>query len=106
MRTATIVSLICVAAALSGCGGHNVEFVASNPESVLLDIPARPPGELVAANETATHQCQIYSPRTAVLESLNTRGEGSVIRATYLCKGPVEASNTTVRSGSSLQHRQ
>ena len=108
MRTATIVSLICVAAALSGCGwgGHNVEFVASNPDSVLLDIPARPPGELVVANDTATEQCHIFSPRTAVLESLNTRGEGGMIRATYLCKGGVEASNATVRSGTSLQHRQ
>ena len=43
MRTATIVSLICVAGALSGCGGvlrtwQIVEFVASNPDSVLLDF--------------------------------------------------------------------
>jgi hypothetical protein len=107
MRTATIVSLICAAAALSGCGwpGHNVEFVASNPETVLLDIPARPPGELVAANDTATQQCQIYSRRTAVLESLNLRNDG-MVRATYLCKGGVEASNVSTRSASSVQHRQ
>ena len=91
MRTATIVSLICAAAALSGCGPRNVEFVASNPDSVLLDIPAKPPGELDAANNTATQQCQIYSRRSAVLESLNVRHAG-VIRATYLCKGGVEAS--------------
>jgi hypothetical protein len=104
MRTATIVSLICAAAALSGCGwqGHNVEFVASNPESVLLDIPSRPPGELVVANEAATEQCRIYSPRTAVLESLNTRGEGGVIRATYLCKGGAAAMETRT----SARHRQ
>ena len=95
MRTATIVSLICAAATLSGCStGNNVEFVASNPESVLLDIPARPPGELVAANDTATQQCQIYSRRTAVLESLNLRNDG-MVRATYLCKGGVEASSST-----------
>ena len=104
MRTATIISLIC-AAALGGCAqGHSVEFVASNPDSVLLDFAAKPPGELVAANETATQQCQIFSPRTAVLESLNTRGEGGMIRATYLCKGPVMASAT--QSNTTLQHRQ
>ncbi|MSP02077.1 MAG: hypothetical protein EXR07_13655 [Acetobacteraceae bacterium] len=98
-----LVSLFCMAAALSGCGmvnrvsdnvsgmfapsapGRTVEFVASNPDSVLLDFAARPPGELVVANETALQQCQIFSRNTAVLESLNVRGEG-LIRATYLCK--------------------
>jgi hypothetical protein len=107
MRTAAIVSLICAAAALSGCGWHgrNVEFVASNPDSVLLDLPARPPGELAVANDTATQQCQIYSRRTAVLESLNVRNEGT-IRATYLCKGGVEASNVSVRSSTMARHRQ
>ena len=57
MRTATIVSLICVAGALSGCGqlvmsprpGSSVEFVASNPNSVLLDFRGKPPGELALA---------------------------------------------------------
>ena len=100
MRTATIVSLICMAGALSGCGrsgpGHTVEFVASNPDSVLLDFGAKPTGELVAANDTATQQCQLFSTsKTAVLESLNVRDEGT-IRATYLCKGPNQtvASNT------------
>ena len=48
MRIATIVSLICAAAALSGCGsGSGIEFVASNHDSVLLDFAARPPGALV-----------------------------------------------------------
>src|SRR5271165_1914494 len=64
MRTASILSLICVAAALTGCARHGVEFVASNPESVLLDFPANPPGEMIAANDMATQQCQIYSPRS------------------------------------------
>ena len=101
MRTATIVSLICVAAALSGCARSGVEFVASNPDSVLLDVAARPPGELVAANETATQQCQIYSRKPAVLESLNVRNEGT-IRATYLCKNSADAS--AMRS-TTVQHR-
>jgi hypothetical protein len=93
MRTAAIVSLICVAGALSGCGasmfsyrpGGSIEFVASNPDSVLLDFAARPAGELTFANATATQQCQIFNRREATLESLNVRND-SVIRATYLCK--------------------
>lgn len=104
MRTAAIVSLICVAGALNGCGsnGGSVEFVASNPDSVLLDFSARPPGELVAANDTATQQCQIFSRRTAVLESLNTRGEGGKIRATYLCRDGTRTADASV----DLKHRQ
>jgi hypothetical protein len=98
MRIATIVSLVCLAGALSGCGmfssGSGVVFVASNPDSVLLDFAARPPGELVAANDTAVQQCQIFNRRTAVLESLNVREEG-VIRATYLCKNSTETTTVT-----------
>ena len=97
MRTVTIVSLVCLAAVLSGCAtpsgsGQSVAFVASNSDSVLLDFAARPPGELAFANETASQQCQIFNRRTAVLESLNTRSDGT-IRATYLCKngGPAIA---------------
>jgi hypothetical protein len=108
MRTATIVTLLCMAGAMVGCshgGGGGVEFVSSNPDSVLLDFFTNPPGELSAANETATQQCQIYSPRTAVLESLNTRGEGGVIRATYLCKGP-QTADASSSSGAKLLHRQ
>ena len=92
MRITTIASLICVAGALTGCvsgrPGSTVEFVASNPDSVLLDFGAKPSGELAVANDTATQQCQLFSRRTAVLESLNVRDEGT-IRATYLCKGGV-----------------
>jgi hypothetical protein len=89
MRTAAIVSLLCVAAAVSGCNtysGHSVEFVSSNPDSVLLDFNGKPTGELSAANEAAVQQCHIFTNRTAVLESLNVR-DGDTIRATYLCKG-------------------
>jgi hypothetical protein len=75
-----------MAGALAGCQSHTgVEFVASNPDSVLLDFPATPPGGLTTANDTAVQQCQIFNRRTAVLESLNVRDEG-VIRATYLCR--------------------
>ena len=111
MRTVTIVSLLCLAGALSGCNaggmfssrpsGNSVEFVASNTDSVLLDFAANPPGELAAANQTAAEQCQIFSRSTAVLESLNVRGEGT-IRATYLCKNPTQ----TASIAPSMQHRQ
>lgn len=94
MRNATIASLVCMVAALSGCNaasgpGNSVAFVASNPDSVLLDFSARPQGELVFANEAAAQQCQIFNRRTAVLESLNIRND-STIRATYLCKNGVQ----------------
>ncbi len=104
MRIATIVCLIGLAGALGGCGrGGNVEFVASNPASVLLDFDARPSGQLVTANEIATQQCQIFSRRTAVLESLNVRNEG-VIRATYLCRdGTQTAFDTQARSTNLLR---
>lgn len=88
MRIVAVVSLVCMTAALSGCGhsgSGSVEFVSSNTDSVLLDFAARPEGELVLANNTATQQCQIFHRDTAVLESLNLRREG-VIRATYLCR--------------------
>jgi len=102
MRTATIVSLIFMAGALSGCAsGNGIEFVASNPDTVLLDFAARPTGQLVTANETATQQCQIYSRRTAVLESLNVRDEG-IIRATYICKGGIQSADASME----MRHRQ
>jgi hypothetical protein len=102
MRTATILSLIFMAGALSGCGsGSGVEFVASNPDTVLLDFSSRPAGQLVTANETATQQCQIYSRRTAVLESLNVR-DGGDIRATYLCKGGIQSAEVSTE----MRHRQ
>jgi hypothetical protein len=92
MRTATLVSSILLTAALGGCGyfspsrpGQSVEFVAANPDSVLLDFAGKPDGELLAANDTATRECQLFSRGDAVLESLNVRGQGT-IRATYLCK--------------------
>ncbi len=99
MRAITILSLICVAGTISGCSagdmfysrgpGGSIEFVAANTDSVLLDFSSRQAGELAIANDTATQQCQIFSRRTAVLESLNVRNQG-VIRATYLCKNPIQ----------------
>jgi hypothetical protein len=104
MRIATIIGLFCMAGALGACARSDaVEFVASNPDSVLLDFSASPPGQLTVANDAATSQCQIYSRRTAVLESLNVRGGGGTIRATYLCKGGA----MTADAGSThMMHRQ
>jgi hypothetical protein len=106
MRTATIVSLICMAGALSGCDynagpGKSVSFVASNSDSVLLDFSARAPGELAVANDTAVQQCQIFNRRTAVLESLNVRSD-STIRATYLCRSP----DMQADAGTAMHRRQ
>ena len=98
MKTATIVILSCVAASLCGCErvntmfgmgpftpGRTVEFIASNPDSVLLDFASRPEGELAYAQDVANQQCNIFHRNLAVLESLNTRSDGRV-RATYVCK--------------------
>jgi hypothetical protein len=111
MRTVTVASLLCLAGALSGCNaggmfssrvaGNSVEFVASNTDSVLLDFAANPPGELASASQTATQQCQIFGRSTAVLESLNLRGEGT-IRATFLCRNPT----MTASIAAPLQHRE
>lgn len=87
MRTAARICLILMSGALAGCSsGNGVQFVAANPDSVLLDYPANPPGGLTTANDTAVQECQIFNKQTASLESLNVRDEG-VIRATYLCHG-------------------
>ncbi len=82
-----------MAGALAGCQSVNgVQFVASNPDSVLLDYAADPPTNLSTANDTAVQQCQIFNRRTAVLESLNVRDSG-VIRATYLCRNGMETAS-------------
>jgi hypothetical protein len=106
MRTAARICLFLMAGALAGCGtGSGVEFVASNPDSVLLDFPASPPGGLTSANDTAVQQCNIFNRRTAVLESLNVRDEG-VIRATYLCKNATETASVAPASPAPMMRRQ
>ena len=93
MKTAMLVILSGAAAALTGCAydmnaarpGRTIEFVASNADSVLVDFGFRPEGEMSYAQAAADQQCGIFHRDMAVLESLNTRGDGR-IRATYLCK--------------------
>jgi len=94
MRIATIAGLLCVTSALGGCSawdsmvgnkpGGTVEFVSSNPDSVLLDFGAKPPGERAYALGTASQLCHTFHRGDATEESLNTRTVGT-IRATYLC---------------------
>jgi hypothetical protein len=94
MRAAAIVSFVCMAGALAGCGagemystsmsGNTIGFVSSSPDAVILDFSARPPGGMTIADTTATQQCQIFNRNRAVRESMNTRTEG-VIRARYIC---------------------
>jgi hypothetical protein len=106
MRITARICLILMAGALAGCGsGSGVEFVASNPDSVLLDFSANPPGELTTANETAVQQCQIFNRRTAVLESLNVRDVG-IIRATYLCRNGVETAAAAAPATAEVRRRQ
>ena len=96
MRTAARICLMLMAGALAGCQStRGVQFVASNPDSVLLDYVADPPSNLMAASDTATQQCQIFNRRIAVLESLNVRDEG-VIRATYLCRNNFATASSDV----------
>jgi hypothetical protein len=92
MRIATLIGLACMAGTLIGCAsmrssspGRSVDFVASNPDSVLLDFAARPEGELTVANATADQQCQLFHRSGATLESLNVRDAG-IIRGTYRCR--------------------
>lgn len=106
MRIAAGICLLVMAGALAGCeSSSGVEFVASNPDSVLLDFAAKPAGGLQTANDTATQQCQIFNRRTAVLESLNVRDEG-MIRATYLCKSSTETAAAMPASAMDMRRRQ
>lgn len=106
MRATARICLMLMAGALAGCAsGNGVEFVASNPDSVLLDFPANPPGALTNVTDAAVQQCQIFNRRTAVLESLNVRDEG-VIRATYLCKIATETASVAPAAPAGMMRRQ
>jgi hypothetical protein len=98
MKAANILSVGLMAVALTGCGavnyasnvvsprpGYSVEFVSANNSSVLVDYGNRPANELQYATAMAKDKCAIFDKPTAVLESLNPRGDGET-RATYICK--------------------
>ena len=95
MKAANILIVGLAAVALSGCGmanvfsskpGRTVEFVSGNTSSVLVDFGNSPAGELKYADAMAKDKCAIFGKSSAVLESLNPRGNDDRMRASYLCE--------------------
>jgi hypothetical protein len=99
MKAANILIVGLAAGALTGCSAYNyartvvaprpgdtVEFVSGNTSSVLIDFSNSPAGELKYAEAMAKDKCAIFGKPSAALESLNPRGDGDVMRATYLCQ--------------------
>ena len=98
MKAANILIVVLAAGALTGCGaydyarnvvapqpGHSVEFVSGSTSSVLIDFDNSSTGELKYADAMAKDKCTIFGKSSAALESLNPRGDGDEMRATYLC---------------------
>ena len=95
MKAATILVIGLAAGVLTGCShmhgvfnaqpGSSVEFVSGNSSSVLIDYSNDSPGEMKYADATAKDKCSLFGKSSAALESLNPRGDGDVMRATYLC---------------------
>jgi hypothetical protein len=98
MKAANIVILGLVAGALSGCGaydyarnavaptpGNSVEFVSGNAASVLIDFDNGRSSELKFADAMAKDKCTLFGKPSAALESLDPRGDGEEMQATYLC---------------------
>lgn len=99
MKAANILIAGLAAGALTGCSaydyartvvapkpGHSVEFVSGSTASVLIDFDNGSAGELKYADAMAKDKCTIFGKSTAALESLNPRGDGDEMRATYLCQ--------------------
>ncbi len=91
MTRVTAVTLFgCMTAVITGCSGmpgrgSGVEFIAANSSTVLVDYNRNNDAELDAARQIAIGKCALFGGRTAVLESVNARGEG-LGRATFLCQ--------------------
>ena len=66
-------------------GASSVEFVAANSSTVLIDYARGNPADGEAAKQMAVEKCTLFGGRTAVLESLNVRGDGKE-RAAFLCQ--------------------
>jgi hypothetical protein len=99
MKAANILIVGLAAGALTGCSaydyarnvvapkpGHSVEFVSGSTSSVLIDFDNGSAGELKYADAVAKDKCTIFGKSAAALESLNPRGDGDEMRATYLCQ--------------------
>jgi hypothetical protein len=99
MKAANILIAGLAAVTLTGCStyndarnmiapqpGHSVEFVSGSTSSVLIDFDNSRPGELKYADAMAKDKCTIFGKSAAALESLNPRGDGDMMRASYLCQ--------------------
>jgi hypothetical protein len=97
MKAATILIAGLAVSAMTGCSAYNyardvvapqpgnsVEFVSGSSSSVLVDFGDRPTGELKYADAMGKDKCTIFGKSSAVLESLNPRGDDRT-RASYLC---------------------
>jgi hypothetical protein len=99
MKVANILVAGLAAGVLTGCSaynyarntidpepGHSVEFVSGSTSSVLIDFDNGSAGELKYADAMAKDKCAIFGKSSAALESLNPRGDGHEMRASYLCR--------------------
>jgi hypothetical protein len=65
--------------------GYSTEFIAGNPNNVLIDYAQGSDQELDAARKLADNRCALFGRNHAVLESVDVRGDGKD-RATFLCQ--------------------
>ncbi len=91
IRAAAVMMFGATALLAAGCnqpgaaGASSVEFVAANSSTVLVDYARGNAADGEAAKQMAVEKCTLFGGRTAVLESLNVRGDGKE-RAAFLCQ--------------------
>ena len=91
IRAAAVMMFGATALLAAGCnqmatsGASSVEFVAANSSTVLIDYARGNNADGEAAKQMAVEKCILFGGRTAVLESLNVRGDGKE-RAAFLCQ--------------------
>lgn len=82
------------AIAVAGCGttnmmrhdpGYSIEFIAGNSTNVLIDYAHGSDQELDAAHTLAVNRCTLFGRQSAVLDSINPRGDGKD-RASFFCQ--------------------
>ncbi len=88
-RAAAVMIFGATALLAAGCNQQSnvssVEFVAANSSTVLVDYARGNAADGEAAKQMAVEKCTLFGGRTAVLESLNVRGDGKE-RAAFLCQ--------------------
>ena len=65
--------------------GYSTEFIAGNASGVLIDYAHGSDPELDAAHTLAENRCALFGKTTAVLDSVNPRGDDTD-RASYICQ--------------------